>query len=173
MDADVQPTTLRRVLGAFPTGVTALAAVVEGKPVGLVANSFTSVSLDPPLVSVCVATSSGTWPLLRDAVRIGVSVLSHRQEAASRRLAARGIDRFAGVSWQPTADGAVLLDHASAWLDCSIEREIRAGDHDIVLLAVHGLGAAPHNPPLVFHRSGYRRLAVAEDRPAAVARGRR
>jgi flavin reductase (DIM6/NTAB) family NADH-FMN oxidoreductase RutF len=90
VDVDVQPTRLRRVLSASPTGVTALAAVVDGKPVGLVANSFTSVSLDPPLVSVCVATSSGTWPLLRGVGRIGASVLSHRQEAASRRLSGGG-----------------------------------------------------------------------------------
>ncbi|HEX4790781.1 MAG TPA: flavin reductase family protein [Actinospica sp.] len=162
------PAALRRVLGAFPTGVTALAALVDGEPVGLAANSFTSVSLDPPLVSVCVATTSQTWPRLRRAARIGVSVLSHRQEEASRRLAARGVDRFAGLSWQPTEDGAVLLAEASAWFDCSVEREIRAGDHDIVLLAVHALGADPQTPPLVFHGSGYHRLAAA---PAVVPPG--
>jgi flavin reductase (DIM6/NTAB) family NADH-FMN oxidoreductase RutF len=131
----VDPTTLRRVLAAFPTGVTALAALVDGEPVGMAANSFTSVSLDPPLVSVCVATTSTTWPTLRRASRIGVSVLSHEQEAASRSLAARGIDRFAGLSWHATDDGAILLSDASAWFDCSVEREIRAGDHEIVLLA--------------------------------------
>ncbi|WP_349263643.1 flavin reductase family protein, partial [Actinocrinis sp.] len=98
----LDPATLRRVFGAFPTGVTALAALVDGVPVGMAANSFTSVSLDPPLVSVCVATASATWPSLRRANRIGVSVLSHRQETASRQLAARGIDRFAGLPWYPT-----------------------------------------------------------------------
>ncbi|MBR7829623.1 flavin reductase family protein [Actinospica sp. MGRD01-02] len=161
IDVAVEPTALRRVLAAFPTGVTALAALVDGEPVGLAANSFTSVSLDPPLVSVCVATTSQTWPRLRGADRIGVSVLGHRQESASRRLASRGIERFAGLAWHPTADGAVLLEEASAWLDCSIEREIRAGDHDIVLLSVHGIGADPHTPPLVFHGSGYHRLEAA------------
>jgi flavin reductase (DIM6/NTAB) family NADH-FMN oxidoreductase RutF len=160
-DLEVEPRTLRRVLSAFPTGVTALAALVDGVPAGMAANSFTSVSLDPPLVSVCVGTGSETWPRLRAAARIGVSVLSHGQEEASRRLAGRGIDRFAGLSWHPTEDGAVLLDDASAWFDCSVEREIRAGDHDIVLLSVHGIGAAPHLPPLVFHASGYRTLAAA------------
>jgi flavin reductase (DIM6/NTAB) family NADH-FMN oxidoreductase RutF len=155
----VDPARLRQVLGAFPTGVTALAALVDGAPVGLAANSFTSVSLDPPLVSVCVATASRTWPLLRRADRIGVSVLSHRQEAASRQLAERGADRFAGLSWHPTDGGAVLLEHASAWFDCAIEREIRAGDHHIVLLAVARLGTDPLRPPLVFHGSRYRRLA--------------
>ena len=159
-DRSLDPAVLRRVLGAFPTGVTALAALVDGQPTGIAANSFASVSLDPPLVSVCVATSSQTWPLLRTATRIGVSVLSHRQEEASRRLASRGVDRFAGLSWIPTGHGAVLLEHASAWFDCSVEREIRAGDHHIVLMTVHDLGTDPHLPPLVFHGSRYRRLAA-------------
>lgn len=157
----MDPSTLRRVLGAFPTGVTALAALVDGVPAGMVANSFTSVSLDPPLVSVCVATCSATWSSLRRAQRIGVSVLSHRQEAASRQLAARGVDRFADLPWHPTEDGAVLLERASAWFDCVIEREIRAGDHEIVLLAVRRAGTDAHRPPLVFHGSRYRRLAAA------------
>jgi flavin reductase (DIM6/NTAB) family NADH-FMN oxidoreductase RutF len=150
---------LRRVFGAFPTGVTALAALVDGVPAGMAANSFTSVSLDPPLVSVCVAAASQTWPILRRAGRLGVSVLSHKQEEASRSLAARGTDRFAGLSWNATGDGAVLLAAASAWLECSVEREIRAGDHEIVLLRVHRLGADPRIAPLVFHGGRYRRLA--------------
>jgi len=158
-ELEVDPTTLRRVLAAFPTGVTALAALVDDVPVGMAANSFTSVSLDPPLVSVCVATTSTTWPVLRRATRIGVSVLSHEQESASRSLAKRGIDRFADVSWHNSDDGAILLDGATAWFDCSVEREIRAGDHEIVLLSVHGLGTDPQTPPLVFHGSRYRRLA--------------
>ncbi len=157
----VDPATMRRVLAAFPTGVTALAALVDGVPLGMAANSFTSVSLDPPLVSVCVSTASGTWPSLRRANRIGVSVLSHRQEAASRQLAARGIDRFAGLSWYPTDEGAVLLEHASAWFECVIEREIRAGDHEIVLLEVRALDTDPSRPPLVFHGSRYRQLVAA------------
>ena len=160
VELDVDPATLRRVVAAFPTGVTALAALVDGVPVGMAANSFTSVSLDPPLVSVCVATTSETWPRLRRATRIGVSVLSHEQEAASRSLASRGIDRFAALSWHATEDGAILLDGASAWFDCSLDREIRAGDHEIVLLNVHGLGTDPQTPPLVFHGSRYRRLAA-------------
>jgi flavin reductase (DIM6/NTAB) family NADH-FMN oxidoreductase RutF len=159
VDVDLDPASLRRVLSAFPTGVTALAALVEGVPTGMAANSFTSVSLNPPLVSVCVATESETWRTLRRAPRIGVSVLSHEQESASRRLATRGVDRFAGLAWHPTDAGAVLLDQASAWFDCSIEREIRAGDHEIVLLNVHRLGTDPQLPPLVFHGSRYRHLA--------------
>jgi flavin reductase (DIM6/NTAB) family NADH-FMN oxidoreductase RutF len=157
---DLDPATLRRVFGAFPTGVIALAAVVDGVPTGMAASSFTSVSLDPPLVSVCIASTSQTWPVLRRAARIGVSVLSHRQEEAGRRLAARGVDRFAGLPWAPTGDGAVLLRGSSAWFDCSVQREIPAGDHEIVLFEVHRLGTDSQSPPLVFHGSRYRRLSA-------------
>jgi flavin reductase (DIM6/NTAB) family NADH-FMN oxidoreductase RutF len=149
----------RSVFAAYPTGVAALAALVDGRPVGLAANSFTSVSLEPALVSVCVAHSSTTWPALRDLDRIGVSVLAQHHETASRQLSAKGVDRFADLDWRATDDGAVFLDGASAWFDCSIEQHVPAGDHDIVLLRVHDLGSDPSVAPLVFHGSAYRRLS--------------
>jgi flavin reductase (DIM6/NTAB) family NADH-FMN oxidoreductase RutF len=154
---------LRRVFGAFPTGVTAIAALVDGAPAGLAANSFTSVSLDPPLLSVCVAHTSTTWPVLADRARLGVTVLGAEQEAACAQLAARTGDRFAGLDWHATDDGAVLLDGGSAWFDCSIEQHVRAGDHDIVLLRIHALDADHSVPPLVFHASRFRRLEEAAD----------
>ena len=151
---------LRRVFGAFPCGVTAVCALVDGQPAGLAASSFTSVSLNPPLVSVCVAHSSTTWPVLRQAARLGVSVLSADQEQACAQLSARGADRFAGLPFRATPGGAVLLDGASAWLECTIEQQVRAGDHDIVVLRVHDLDADHQVHPLVFHSSQFRRLAV-------------
>jgi flavin reductase (DIM6/NTAB) family NADH-FMN oxidoreductase RutF len=165
----LHPENLRRVFGAFPTGVTAVAAIVDGVPVGLAANSFTSVSLDPPMVSVCLAHTSSTWPVLRRAARLGVSVLGAHQEWLSRQLSARGVDRFAGARWRTVADGGVLFDGSSAWLDCSIVREIPAGDHDIVLLRVHALDADPDVPPLVFHASGYPRLERGATNPLRAA----
>ena len=160
VDAAIDPAHLRRVFGAFPSGVTALAAFVDGRPVGMAASSFTSVSLDPPLVSVCVARTSTTWPVLREVARLGVSVLSAEQAHAGRQLAARDVDRFAGLGWGVTPDGAVLLDGASAWLDCSTEQQVRAGDHDIVVLRVHDLDADSTLAPLVFHASRFRRLEL-------------
>lgn len=157
-DGSFTPGLLREVFGTFPTGVTAIAALVDGVPVGIAANSFTSVSLDPPLVSVSIAHSSTTWPLLRNRARLGVSVLGAHQELACRRLSSRDADRFALLPWRATPDGAVLIEGASAWLDCSIEQQIRAGDHDIVLLRVHELDADHSVPPLVFHASRFRRL---------------
>jgi flavin reductase (DIM6/NTAB) family NADH-FMN oxidoreductase RutF len=158
MSEVIDPTELRRVFGAFPTGVTAVAALVEGQPVGIAASSFTSVSLNPPIVSVCIAHSSFTWSSLRGRPRVGVSVLGAHQEEDCRRLASRDADRFATLRWRSTDDGAVLLDGASAWLDCSILDHVPAGDHDIVLLQVHELDADHDVPPLVFHASRYRRL---------------
>jgi flavin reductase (DIM6/NTAB) family NADH-FMN oxidoreductase RutF len=154
----LDPARLRRVLGAFPTGVTAVAALVGDVPVGITASSFTSVSLEPALVSICVAHTSQTWSALRPVSRLGVSILSAAQERAGRQLASRGVDRFAGLEWRATADGAVLLQAASAWLECSIEQQVRAGDHDIVVLRVHDLDADHDIGPLVFHASQFRRL---------------
>ena len=152
------PGRLRHVFGAFPSGVTAVAALVEGTPVGLTASSFASVSLNPALVSVCVARTSTTWPVLRRAPRLGVSILSAVQERAGRQLADRHGDRFAGLSWRATANGAVLLDGASGWLETSVEQQVRAGDHDIVVLRLHDLDADHDISPLVFHAGQFRRL---------------
>jgi flavin reductase (DIM6/NTAB) family NADH-FMN oxidoreductase RutF len=152
------PVQLRAVFGAFPSGVTAIAALIDGQPIGLAASSFVSVSLDPPLVSVCVAHTSTTWPALREATRFGVSVLAADQERACRQLSSRDGDRFEALDWRATRDGAVLLDGASAWLECSTEAQYEAGDHDIVVLRVHDLDADHGIRPLVFHASQFRRL---------------
>ncbi|MPY47435.1 flavin reductase family protein [Streptomyces acidicola] len=154
------PAELRAAYGTFPTGVTAVCALRDGAPVGFAASTFVPVSLDPPLVSVCVQHTSTTWPLLADRERIGLSVLADTQGTACRQLASKSGDRFAGVSVTTTGDGAVLLDEAAAWLDCSIHQILPAGDHDLVLLKVEAMRVYPGVPPLVFHASGFRSLAV-------------
>ncbi|MHA3703268.1 flavin reductase family protein [Jatrophihabitans sp. YIM 134969] len=155
----LDPARLRRVFGSYPTGVTAVAAVVDGRPLGITANSFTSVSLEPALVSICVAHTSGTWSSLRAAPRLGVSILADGQERAGRQLAARVADRFDGLPWRASPDGAVFLEGATGWIDASIVQQVPAGDHDIVVLEVHDLDADHTLPPLVFHDSRYGRLA--------------
>ncbi|HLV76167.1 flavin reductase (DIM6/NTAB) family NADH-FMN oxidoreductase RutF [Actinomadura hallensis] len=149
---------LRRVYGAFPTGLSVVAGLVSGEPAGIAASSFVAVSLDPPLVSVCVGHASTTWPRLRTLPRIGISVLGAHQEAAGRRIGARRPDRFATVPWRATPGGSVLIAGAPAWYECSVERQIPAGDHDIVVFRVHDLDVAPDVPPLVFHGGGFHRL---------------
>ncbi|GAA2576065.1 flavin reductase family protein [Dactylosporangium fulvum] len=156
--ADLSPAGLRLAFGAFPSGVAAVAALRDSVPVGLAASSFTSVSLDPPIVSVCMAHTSTTWPVLRRATRIGLSILAEGQHAACRALAARTGDRFADLSWQATDTGAVVIDGSPLCLECTVHAEVPAGDHDIVLLDIHGLLHRGDVAPLVFHRSRFRRL---------------
>lgn len=154
--------SLRRAYGCFPSGVTAVCGMLDGAPVGMVASSFTSVSLDPPLVSICVQDTSRTWPRLRRCTRLGVSVLAADHDATVRKLASKEGDRFAGVAWDVADGGAVLLHGATAWLGCSVQAELPAGDHTIVLLRIHGLRAQPEATPLVFHGSRFRTLAALD-----------
>lgn len=155
------PGQLRRAYGCFPSGVTAICALDgAGTPVGIAASSFTSVSVEPALVSACVQNSSTTWPRLRELPRLGVSVLAEEQNVAAQRLAMKRGDRFAEFDWVSTDDGGVLVEGAVAWLDCSIHAEVAAGDHAIVLLAIHALRADPDRAPLVFHGSRFRQLAA-------------
>ena len=154
------PQELRRVYGAFPTGVTAIGALVDGTPVGLAASSFTAVSLEPALISVCADLKSATWPILRTRARLGISVLAAHQEQACLRLSSKKGDRFAELEFRTTPDGALFVEGASAWLDCSIENVFPAGDHDIVVFRVHDLDADAAVAPLVFHGSRFRQLAA-------------
>jgi flavin reductase (DIM6/NTAB) family NADH-FMN oxidoreductase RutF len=159
---DLTPEALRRAFASFPSGVTAIAAIRDGRPLGLAASSFTPVSLEPPLVSVCIARTSTTWPVLRTVPRIGLSVLAQEHGQIARSLAGKGIDRFAGVSWERTPKGAVFVHGSALWLDCTRYEEVPAGDHDIVLLCVQRLWAYPDVPPLVFHGSKFRQLRTAD-----------
>jgi flavin reductase (DIM6/NTAB) family NADH-FMN oxidoreductase RutF len=161
---DLDPVRLRTAFGVFPSGVVAVAAEVDGRPTGLAASSFTSVSLDPPLVSFSIANTSKTWPDLRRADRLGVTVLSQHQDDVCRQLAGPVDQRFDGVPTTVAAGGAVTLDDGLARFECSIHREVEAGDHTIVLLLLHavdaGADAADAASPLVFHRSGFGSVAV-------------
>jgi flavin reductase (DIM6/NTAB) family NADH-FMN oxidoreductase RutF len=164
-DLPGDPAMLRRAYGCFPSGVTAVCAMLDGVPVGMAASSFTSVSLSPPLVSLCVQRSSRTWTKLRRCPKLGVSVLAAAHDTACRSLSRKEGDRFAGVEWEPTEAGAVFVHGATAWLDCTVDAELLAGDHAIVLLRIHGLRAEPETTPLIFHGSRFRTLA-ATDRSA-------
>lgn len=152
---------LRKAFSMFPTGVVAMCGMDGAEPVGMAVNSFSSVSLEPPLVSVCVARMSGTWPRLNRLPRIGLSVLGADQERLSRQLASRNGDRFQGVQFEATPDGALFVKGAALWLDCSINDRLQGGDHEIILLEVKDTGLFPHVQPLVFHQSQYLALANA------------
>jgi flavin reductase (DIM6/NTAB) family NADH-FMN oxidoreductase RutF len=160
---DLDRNRLREAFGAFPSGVVAVAAQVDGRLIGLAASSFTSVSLEPPLVSFSVANTSKTWPDLRRAAHLGLTVLAEDHSQVCRQLAGPVGHRFDGVPVTASEDGAVTLDEGLARFDCTIYREVEAGDHTIVILRLHGVETAlvgdETSMPLVFHRSGFGRLS--------------
>lgn len=153
---------LRRAFSSFPTGVVAVCALRDGDdtPVGMAMNSFTSISLDPALVAISVANTSRTWPKLTQATSVGVSVLGHGQEQASRSLSAREGDRFENIDWVADASGAVHLEGAALWLTCHYHHMVEAGDHTIALLGIDGLQHFDDVEPLVFHQSRYRSIVA-------------
>ena len=149
--ADVTPTALRNGFRSWPTGVAVIAGFEGGLPIGMTCNSLTSVSLEPPLIGVCVANSSATWPQIRSSGRFCVSVLAHDQEQAGRDFAGQDADRFRNVRWQPRASGPALTD-ALVSFDCSIFSETPAGDHAVVIAFVHDIVVGRDGrQPLVFH----------------------
>lgn len=160
--AGSDPRTLRDAMGCFATGVTIVTTIdAEGTPAGLTANSFTSVSLDPPLLLVCIANTSGTAPMLRDAVHFGVNVLQIGQQPASNRFAARGEDRFANLPWAPGQTGVPLLESSLVSFECQTESLHEAGDHFILVGRVVRAQFEPHRDPLLYFRGKYRRLHFA------------
>jgi flavin reductase (DIM6/NTAB) family NADH-FMN oxidoreductase RutF len=155
---DLNPTSLREAFGHFPSGVIAIAAEVNGTLVGLAASTFVPVSLDPPLVSFCVQNTSETWPKLNGLPYLGISVLGESHDEAARMLAAKTGDRFAGLKTVSRDSGAVFIEGTSVWLESAIEQLIPAGDHTIVILRVSAITVRSDVPPIVFHRSTFRRL---------------
>ena len=144
----------RHVLGHLPTGVTVIAAYEDGGPVGMAANSVTSVSLDPPLILLCPAKSSATWPTIRAAGSFCVNVMAGHHEDVTRQFASKETDRFSGIQWTSRPTGPALCD-AVAWIECRIQDEHDAGDHTIVVGRVLAIEAAPESEPLVFFRGSY------------------
>lgn len=150
------PASFRSVLGHFATGVTVITAMDADEPVGVAANAFTSVSLDPPLVLFCASTQSSTWPRIRSASGFCVNLLAEDQEEVCRRFAMSGVDRFAGTGYRRSAaTGSPILDDVLGYVDCVPEQEVEAGDHVIVIGRVVELGMLHRDDPLVFYRGGY------------------
>jgi len=161
MPQTVDPATFRSILGYLPTGIVIVAANAPEGPVGMSCNSFTSVSLSPPLVSVCAAESSTTWPSIRRTGEFCVSILASHHAHTCRTFAQRGVDRFAEGRWHERARGPGLYD-AAAWIDCEIEAEHEAGDHWIVVARVVEMQAHDFEArPLVFYRGRYGSFASA------------
>lgn len=151
----------RRVLGHVPTGVTVVASMLNGEPVGLAVGTFFSVSLEPPIVGFCAAKTSTSFPNVQASGKFCANVLAHDQEAVSRVFASSGADKFRGLGWRQSAESASpMLNDALAWIDCSIASVIDAGDHVIVLGDVLRLEVNRATGPLIFFRGGYHSIGM-------------
>ncbi|BEV00639.1 flavin reductase family protein [Novosphingobium olei] len=160
----IEARQFRDVLGSYPTGVCVITAIGDdGARHGLVVGSFTSISLDPPLVGFFPDKRSTTWARIAPTGRFCVNVLGSDQLDLCRRFASRAEDKFAELAHGHSPSGLPLLDDAVAWIDCAIERVVEVGDHWLVVGAVEALGHREAGAPLLFFRGGYHDLAKLDD----------
>lgn len=162
--------TPKSALSSFCTGVAVITARgSDGRPVGMAVQSFSSVSLDPPLVCFCPARTSTTWPRIQAAGAFAVNILAADQREVCRAFAVTGGDKFAGVPWRAGGNGAPVLDGVLASVECDLEDVLDGGDHAIALGRVTALTAHREGaPPLLYFRRAYGRLPRSP-RPAASA----
>ncbi len=152
--------TYRTVLGHFATGVVLVTAIDGDEPVGMACNSFSSVSLEPPLVLFCAAKSSSTWPRIETSGKWAANILDEDGEEVCRLFAQKGADRFARIAYTPGRTGSPILEDALAFVDCETVDKHDAGDHVIVVGRVIELGYQHEGKPLLFYRGGYGRYEI-------------
>jgi flavin reductase (DIM6/NTAB) family NADH-FMN oxidoreductase RutF len=159
----------RRACGQFLTGVTVVTTMTEhAGPVGLTVNSFASVSLNPPLVLVCLDRHIGSYPAFHTGGQVAIQVLAEDQAALSTRFATRGLDKFADVTWSVGELGTPILAGCVALFECAVERAVDAGDHTIFVARVERLDIGrPATPPLGFFRGRYVEVRTPLYGPAA------
>ena len=148
----------RRACGRFATGIT-IATVLDaqGMPHGLTVNSFSSVSLDPPLISICLGHAVTVIDAFRESKHFGINMLSDSQRELSDRFARKGQDRFEGIEWYRGETGAPLLRGVLAALECATRHRVTAGDHDVFIAEMVSAQVADGDP-LVYYASRYRKL---------------
>lgn len=158
----IDPSRYRQVLGQYPTGVCVITArMADGSAAAMVVGSFSSVSLDPPLVAFFPDRKSSSWARLRECDRFCVNILSSDQEGVCRRLASKDPDKFAGIAHRSSTHGAPIIEGAVAWIECLREAVTDAGDHEMVTGRVLDLDVSAGGLPLLFFRGGYGRFAPA------------
>lgn len=161
--AAVDQAAFRAVLGHFCTGVTVVTSMDGSSPLGFACQSFSSLSLSPPLVLFCPSRSSSSWGRIRRSGHFCVNVLAEDQREVSAVFGRPGADRFAGLRWTASPNGAPVLDGVLTWVDCVIETVHGAGDHDVVIGRVTELGPQADGRPLLFYRGAYTVTETPED----------
>jgi len=163
LERKINPRDLRRAFGAFATGVTIITATDDiGVPWGFTANSFTSVSLDPPLALVCLAKTAGSFGVFQTTERFAVNILSEQQRDASVAFASRGADKFSAVTWGVKSTGSPIVEGVVAWLDCITHDLVEAGDHVILIGRVLDYDYNAE-PPLGYCRGAYVSFGLAQE----------
>jgi flavin reductase (DIM6/NTAB) family NADH-FMN oxidoreductase RutF len=157
----IGPDDFRKVLSHFASGVTIVTTTdADGRPTGLTASAFTSVSLDPPLILVCVSHKSQSYPAMRDRGRFAVNFLRQEQQELSRRFATTRLDKFDGVPYRMGELGLPVLTDALAHLECVTANAHVEGDHTVFIGRVDASGTADGDP-LIYFRGHYARLGGA------------
>lgn len=152
----IDPLLFRQVLGCHATGVAVITAVAaDGQPVGMAVTSFTSISLNPPLVAFCPDKRSSTWPRIELAGRFCVNLLAQEQEIVCRTFATPGADKFANLDYHVSPHGVPVIANALATIECDVHSVLEGGDHWIVLGRVRAMQASADGRPLLFFRSAY------------------
>ena len=155
-DTAIDPNLFRQVLGGYPTGVCVVTALdADGKPAGMVIGSFTSVSLDPPLVGFFPDKGSSSWPKIEKAGQFCVNVLGSDQQDVCMKVAGKGPDKFAGVDYALTGEGLPVIANSLLVIECGLYSVTEAGDHWFVLGVVRKLEATRDEDPMLFHRGRY------------------
>ena len=171
MPDTIDPRALRDAFGAFPTGVTVVTTRnADGKPIGFTANSFTSVSLDPPMLLVCLARTSRNFAVMTGAKTFAVNILSETQKDVSNTFARPVEDRFAVVSWSDGPNGCPVFDDVAAWFECTMENVLEAGDHVILLGQITAFTNSGRNG-LGYARGGYFTPQLAGKAVSAASEG--
>jgi len=156
---EVDPSQFRQLLGRYATGVAVVTAnTAEGTPAGMTVNSLTSVSLLPPLVSICVDITADMHRVLHETDRFVLNLLAADQEMISRRFAGQHENRFEGIGYRVNQHGLVVLDGVIAHIECERHGTFEAGDHTIFVARVTGGRTAPGRP-LMYYRGGYTALS--------------
>ncbi len=167
MTAAIDPRELRKALGAFVTGVTVITTrEADGTPRGFTANSFTSVSLDPPLILVCIGKTAFSYPVFCAAKNFAVNILAEDQVDTSGVFASKEPDKFDRARWRTGAGGSPIIEDTTAWLDCETHDLVEAGDHVILIGRVIDFDHSNANP-LGFCRGSYVQFGLERDAVAA------